>query len=103
MSQEGMRAFSTSFKESAVLRLEAGEQVAAVGRDLKVARKLLYEWRAAWRQRGAAGLNRKRGRKPGFARARLASSRWTSIFFAKPCGSSTRWIERPARHPLRGH
>jgi transposase len=67
MSQEGMRAFSTSFKESAVLRLEAGEQVAAVGRDLKVARKLLYEWRAAWRKLGATGLNRKRGRKPGLA------------------------------------
>jgi hypothetical protein len=32
------------------------------------ARKLLYEWRAAWRKLGAAAFNRKRERKPGLAR-----------------------------------
>ena len=37
--------------------------------ELKIRRKLLYEWRAAYRKLGAAGLNRKRGRKPGGARA----------------------------------
>ena len=67
MSQEGMRAFSTSFKESAVLRLEAGEQVAAVGRDLKVARKLLYEWRAAWRKLGRDGLKSQARAKAGLS------------------------------------
>ena len=69
MSQQGMRTFSTEFKEAVVLRLEAGERIAAVADELKIRRKLLYEWRAAYRKLGAAGLNRKRGRKPGGARA----------------------------------
>ena len=69
MSQRGMRTFSTEFKQAVVLRLEAGERIAAVADELKIRRKLLYEWRAAYRKLGVAGLNRKRGRKPGGARA----------------------------------
>ncbi len=69
MSQQGMRTFSTEFKQAVVLRLEAGERIAAVADELKIRRKLLYEWREAYRKLGAAGLNRKRGRKPGGARA----------------------------------
>jgi len=69
MSQQGMRTFSTEFKQAVVLRLEAGERIASVADELKIRRKLLYEWRAAYRKLGAAGLNRKRGRKPGGARA----------------------------------
>src|SRR5271165_1519912 len=126
MSQQGMRTFSTEFKRAVVLRLEAGERIAAVADELKIRRKLLYEWRAAYRKLGIAGLNRKRGRKPGGAcaspaaapatpapltelaqaQARIAElerSRWTSIFFAKPCGSSTRGTGRLARRHLRGH
>ncbi len=64
MSQQGMRTFSTEFKRAVVLRLEAGERIAAVADELKIRRKLLYEWRAAYRKLGIAGLNRKRGRKP---------------------------------------
>ena len=71
MSQQGMRTFSTEFKKAVVLRLEAGERIAAVSDELKIRRKLLYEWRAAYRKLGVAGLNRKRGRKlGGGARAR---------------------------------
>ena len=69
MSQQGMRTFSTEFKQAVVVRLEAGERIAAVADELKIRRKLLYEWRAAYRKLGAAGLNRKRGPKPGGARA----------------------------------
>jgi len=69
MSQESMRVFSTAFKESAVLRLGAGERLAEVARELGIARKLLYEWRAAYRRFGVAGLNRRRGPKPRSARA----------------------------------
>ena len=69
MSQQGMRTFSTEFKKAVVLRLEAGERMAAVSEELKIRRKLLYEWRAAYRKLGLAGLNRKRGRKPGVVRA----------------------------------
>ena len=69
MSQQAMRVFSTAFKESTVLRLAAGEGLAAVSRELGIARKLLYEWRAAYRRFGVAGLNRRRGPKPRGARA----------------------------------
>jgi transposase len=69
MSQQRMRVFSTAFKESAVLRLGAGERLAEVARELGIARKLLYEWRAAYRRFGLAGLNRRRGPKPRGARA----------------------------------
>ena len=71
MSQQAMRVFSTAFKESAVLRLGAGERLAEVARELGIARKLLYEWRAAYRGFGLAGLNRRRGSKPRSARAGL--------------------------------
>ena len=69
-----MRTFSTEYKQAVVLRLEAGERIAAVADELKIRRKLLYEWRAAYRKLGAAGLNRKRGRKPGGARASPAAA-----------------------------
>jgi transposase-like protein len=69
MSQQRMRVFSTAFKESAVHRLGAGERLAEVARELGIARKLLYEWRAAYRKFGLAGLNRRRGPKPRSARA----------------------------------
>jgi transposase len=68
MSQQCMRAFSTAFKESTVLRLGTGERLAEVARELGIARKLLYEWRAAYRRFGLAGLNRRRGPKPRSAR-----------------------------------
>jgi transposase len=68
MSDLAMRVFSTAFKVDVVGRLEAGEALAAVSRELGIARKLLYEWRAAWREFGVAGLNRKRGPKPGGGR-----------------------------------
>jgi transposase len=74
MSQQGMRTYSTEFKEAVVLRLEAGERIAAVADKLKIRRKLLYEWRAAYRKLGVAGLNRKRGRKPGGACASRAAA-----------------------------
>ena len=65
MSVQAQRAFSTEFKEQIVFRLEAGERLAAVARDLGIRRKLLYQWRQAYRRQGVAGLNRKRGPKPG--------------------------------------
>jgi transposase-like protein len=60
------RVFSAAFKQAAMVRLEAGEALAALGRDLKVSRKVLYDWRKAWRAEGPAGIARKRGRKPGW-------------------------------------
>ena len=60
MSNHRLRVFSTGFKEDVVRRLESGEALAAVSKELGIARKLLYEWRWAWRRHGAAGLNRRR-------------------------------------------
>ena len=45
MSNHRMRLFSTAFKEDVVRRLEFGEALAAVSKELGIARKLLYEWR----------------------------------------------------------
>ena len=77
MSNYRVRLFSTAFKEDVVRRLESGEALAAVSKELGIARKLLYEWRWAWRRHGAAGLNRRRGPgrwRPAIQRGPLASS-----------------------------
>ena len=65
MLAHAQRAFSTEFKERTAQRLEAGERLAALADELGIRRKLLYQWRHAYRQQGVAGLNRKRGPKPG--------------------------------------
>ena len=65
MSEQTPRVFTTEFKERAVLRLEAGASASSLATELGVRRKLLYDWRQAYREHGVAGLNRKRGRKPG--------------------------------------
>ena len=69
MSNRTNRVFATEFKERAVLRLEAGEQFSALAAELGVRRKLLYDWCKSYRQLGVAGLNRKRGPKPGGQRS----------------------------------
>jgi transposase len=55
------KAFPTAFKLAAIKRLEAGEAVLPLARKLGVSRKLLHDWRKAWKLHGPAGLNRKRG------------------------------------------
>ncbi len=75
MSERTNRIFTTGFKESAVRRLEAGEQFSALAVELGVRRKLLYEWRKAYREHGVAGLNRKRGPKPGGRHSSAAPER----------------------------
>jgi transposase-like protein len=90
VSKQVQRAFSTEFKSSVIQRIEAGERLAAVAVELGIRRKLLYEWRAAYRALGAAGLNRKRGPKAGARKAAgsspgLASSAAPSV----PAGASS--------------
>ena len=65
MSRQPQRAFDTVFKESLMLRLAAGETVAALLKETGILRKSLYEWRDAYRKLGVAGLNQRRGPKPG--------------------------------------
>src|SRR6267154_4735296 len=59
------RTFPTAFKVAAIRRLKAGEAVLPLARELGVSRKLLHDWRKAWKLHGPAGLNRRRGPKPG--------------------------------------
>jgi transposase-like protein len=88
MSNHLMRVFSTAFKEGVVRRLESGEALATVSKELRIARKLLYEWRWAWRREGAAGLNRKRGPKPGRRRTSAAGEAPDAALASSPPDAS---------------
>jgi len=81
MSEPGKspRQYSSAFKELTVLRLEGGETIAAVAEETGVRRKLLYQWRDAYRSMGTAGFNRKRGPKPGTRGARASSGAAPSV------------------------
>jgi len=63
MPKTKSRIFSRDFKLSALWRMEAGENVSALSRESNVRRKLLYEWRDAFRAGGAEAL-RGPGRPP---------------------------------------
>lgn len=60
MSSEARR-FSREFKLAALARMEAGENVSALARELGVRRKYLYQWRERFRAGGPVAL-RSRGR-----------------------------------------
>lgn len=61
MSSREARSFGREFKLRAVQRIEAGENVSALARELTVKREVLYCWRDAFRLGGPAAL-RLRGR-----------------------------------------
>jgi transposase-like protein len=65
---------STPEKEALVRRVESGERISSLSKEAGVLRKSLYEWAKAYRAFGAAGLNRKRGPKPGGRAAAAMSS-----------------------------
>jgi transposase len=57
------RVFSREFKVTALNRMAAGANVSALARELKVRRKLLYQWRDQLRAGGPALRMRGRPRK----------------------------------------
>jgi transposase len=61
MAAGSERRFSREFKLAALARMEAGENVSALARELGVRRKYLYQWRERFRLGGAVAL-RSRGR-----------------------------------------
>lgn len=61
MSERQPTKLTLAFKLEALRRMEAGENVSALARDLGIKRKLLYQWRERVRTLGPAGL-RSRGR-----------------------------------------
>ena len=50
---------SVEFKHQAVQRMEAGECISALSRELEVGRKVLYQWRERFRQEGMKGFERR--------------------------------------------
>jgi transposase len=70
----GKSRLSAVEKVTLVRRLDAGERASALAPEAGVLSKSLYQWRAAYLAWGMAGLNRKRGRKPGGRAAAAASS-----------------------------
>jgi len=59
------RVFTREFKVNVAQRILDGESVSAVEHELQIKRAVLYRWRDAYRQQGAAGLQRPRGRPVG--------------------------------------
>ena len=57
--------YPLAFKVKAIKRVERGEGVLPVARDLGVTRKALHDWVRSYKAYGPEGLNRKRGPKPG--------------------------------------
>jgi transposase-like protein len=96
MSEPGLspRYFSSEFKEEIVLRLGGGEKIAALAEETGIKRKLLYEWRDAYRAMGAAGFNRKRGPKPGWTERRAAEDRAAGA--SPPCSDAAAPAARPS-------
>jgi len=87
MSSEYRSRLSTDLKVMIVRRVEAGERLSAVAEEMGVLRKSIYEWRAAFRALGAAGLNRKRGPKPGGGR-KAATTRDGASSSASSCSDA---------------
>ncbi len=59
------RQFPTAYKLKAIKRVERGEGVLPVARELGISRKILHDWIKSWKAHGPEGLNRKRGPKLG--------------------------------------
>lgn len=74
MSKRESRSFSREFKLEAVRRIEAGENVSALARELEIKRAILYRWRDACRLGGPEAL-RLRGRPSKAAASKLSAAR----------------------------
>ncbi len=82
MERGGARRLSREFKLAALARMAAGENVSALGRELGVRRKLLYQWRDTVRRGGAEAL-RGVGRPPAAERLVRAPARLELDFFGQ--------------------
>jgi transposase-like protein len=55
-SAKRYRSHSREFKVKAVARMEGGENISALSRELKIRRSILNRWRDTFRQFGEAGF-----------------------------------------------
>jgi len=62
MSKNVARTFSRAFRLKAIERMDAGENVSALSRELGVKREILYRWRSLYRAGGEERLREQRGR-----------------------------------------
>jgi transposase-like protein len=62
---EKNRVFTREFKQGVAQRILNGESVSALHQEFQIKRSVLYRWRDAYREEGAAGLQRPVGRPPG--------------------------------------
>ena len=62
MSESERRSFGREFKLKVIARMDAGENVSALSRELSVKRELLYRWRSQYRLGGDLALRAQRGR-----------------------------------------
>lgn len=87
MSKRESRTFSREFKLEAVRRIEAGENVRALARELGIKRAILYRWRDACRLGGPEALRlRERPSKAEASKvsaARLAAGRANDLAEAR--------------------
>ena len=65
------RVFEQPFKTELARRLLGGESGTQLSRQYRIPRSMLYRWRNAYLQEGAAGLKRRVGRPPGKGRLAL--------------------------------
>lgn len=65
------RVFEPEFKASLARRLLEGESGSGLSRQYQIPRSMLYRWRNAYLEQGAAGLKRRVGRPPGQGRLAL--------------------------------
>lgn len=59
MTKKKARVFSREMKLATIRRMEAGENVSALARELQLRRKLLYAWRDNFRKGGPDALRTK--------------------------------------------
>ena len=73
MFEDRGRTFSRAFKLKAIERMDAGENVSALSRELGVKREILYRWRGQYREGGELRLRERRGR-PKLAEAQAMAA-----------------------------
>lgn len=63
------RRHSLEFKIEIAQRMLAGESSAALSRQYRLPRSMMYRWRNAYREHGSSGLQKRVGRPPGLSPA----------------------------------
>lgn len=77
MSKPSSRTFGREYKLLVVKRMESGENISALSRELKIKREVLYRWRDAFRLGGPEAL-RLKGRPSKAEAAALDLARGTA-------------------------